>query len=223
VTIQRALILIGALLAGSCSLAATASETAAVPGKWKAGTNYKLLEAPQPTGVANGKVEVLEVFWYGCGHCFALDPTLESWAAGKPANVEFVRMPVIWGPQHRQHAKLFYTLQALHKPELHIKVFETIHEQGAPLMSRNDTEARAMHFGFLSTHGVTEKEFDAAYDSMSVASNVRRAEELGKKYSVASVPLIIVNGKFSTGVTEAGGPTQLISLINDLAASEKNR
>jgi thiol:disulfide interchange protein DsbA len=90
-------------------------------------------------------------------------------------------------------------------------------------MSRNDMEARALHFAFLNAHGVTEKEFDAAYDSMSVASNVLRAEDLTKKYAVGSVPLIIINGKYSTGVTEAGGPAQLVSLINDLAAGEKNR
>jgi protein dithiol oxidoreductase (disulfide-forming) len=216
--------LIGALLAASLSFAASArAAEPAAAGKWKAGINYQLLASPQPTSVASGKVEVVEIFWYGCAHCFALDPTLEAWAAAKPANVEFIRIPVIWGPQHRQHAKLFYTLQALHKPELHTEVFETIHGKHVPLMSRNDMEARALHFAFLNAHGVTEKEFDAAYDSMSVASNVLRAEDLTKKYAVGSVPLIIINGKYSTGVTEAGGPAQLVSLINDLAAGEKNR
>jgi thiol:disulfide interchange protein DsbA len=225
VTTHRALILIGALLAGSWTLeaCARAPEPAAALAKWKAGTDYHLLTAPQPTSVASGKVEVIEVFWYGCGHCYELDPVLESWKAEKPAYVEFVRVPVVWGPQHRQHAKLFYTMQALRRPELHSKVFETIHKLGAPLMARNEMEARALQFAFLNANGVSQKDFDAAYDSMSVASNVLRAEELTKKFVVAGVPLMIVNGKYSTGVTEAGGPTQLLSLINDLAASEKNR
>lgn len=224
-TKHRALILIGALLAGSWMLdaCARAPEPAAALAKWKAGINYQLLAAPQPTSVAAGKVEVIEVFWYGCGHCYELDPALESWKAEKPAYVEFVRLPVVWGPQHRQHAKLFYTMQALHRPELHGKVFETIHQQGVPLMARNEIDARALQFAFLNAHGVSQKDFDAAYDSMSVASNVSRAEALTKKFVVGSVPLMIVNGKYSTGVNEAGGATQLLSLINDLAASEKNR
>ncbi len=222
---HRALILIGALLTGTWTLdaCARAPEPAAALAKWKAGTNYQLLAAPQPTSVAKGKVEVIEVFWYGCGHCFELDPALEKWQAEKPAYVEFVRVPVIWGPQHRQHAKLFYTMQVLRRPELHIKVFEFIHQQGVPLMARNEMEARALQFAFLNSHGVSEKDFDAAYDSMTVASNVLRAEELTQKFAVAGVPLMIVNGKYSTGVNEAGGATKLLSLINDLAASEKNR
>ena len=88
-----------------------------------------------------------------------------------------MRVPVIWGPVQRQHAKLYYTLQALRRPDLHTKVFDAIHQQGLALSARNEVEARAMQFAFLNREGVTEKEFDAAYDSMSVASNMLRAEE----------------------------------------------
>jgi thiol:disulfide interchange protein DsbA len=226
VTTRRALISLVALLAGSWALNACArapEPSASALAKWQAGTNYKLAQAPQPTTVAAGKVEVDEVFWYGCGHCFALDPALENWKAEKPPYVEFVRVPVIWGPVHRQHAKLYYTLQALHRPELHGKVFTAIHQQGLALSARDEVEARALQFAFLAQQGVTEKEFDAAYDSMSVASNMLRAEEFTKKFAVASVPLIIVNGKYITSVSEAGSEAKLFALINDLAASEKAR
>lgn len=233
-TTHRAFTLIAALLVGGWTLNAYAraaeASSAAIPaiaaaalGQWQAGTHYKLLPAPQPLHVAGGKIEVNEIFWYGCAHCYALDPTLEGWKADKPADVEFVRIPVIWGPVHRQHAKLFYTLQALHRPELHSKVFDAIHQQGLPLAARDEVEARAMHLAFFTSQGVTGKDFNAAYDSVSVASNLLRAEELTKRFAVASVPIMVVNGKYSTSVTEAGGATQLLSLINDLAASEKNR
>lgn len=208
--------LIAALLA--CGWTATA---VAALAQWQAGTNYQLLAAPQPTSVPAGKVEVNEVFWYGCGHCYALDPTLESWKTEKPAYIEFVRIPVIWGPMHRQHAKLYYTVLALHRPELHAKIFDAIHQKGLHLASRDEVEARAQQLEFLKSEGVSEKDFNAAYDSMSVATNMLRAEEQTKKFNVASVPVIIVNGKYSTSVNEAGGATQLLSLINDLAASEK--
>jgi protein dithiol oxidoreductase (disulfide-forming) len=191
--------------------------------QWKAGTNYQLLAAPQPTSVPKGKIEVNEIFWYGCGHCYALDPALESWKAEKPDYVEFVRIPVVWGQAHRQHAKLYYTLQALRRPDLHPKIFEAIHRNGLTLAARDDLEARAQHLAFMTAQGVAEKDFNAAYDSMSVASNVLKAESLTQKYAVENVPVMIVNGKYSTSVSEAGGTSQLLSLINDLAASEKNR
>jgi thiol:disulfide interchange protein DsbA len=236
---HRALVHLVALLAGSWTLnacarapepappvaaaPAAAIAVAAAVGQWKAGTNYQLVATPQPTNVGSGKVEVNEVFWYGCGHCYALEPALEDWKKEKPAYIEFVRIPVIWGPAQRQHAKLFYTLQALHRPELHSKVFDAIHQQGIPLSAANEVEARAIHFAFLNAQGVSEKDFDAAYDSMSVATNLLRAEDLTKKYAVSGVPTLIVNGKYSTSLSEAGGPAQLLSLVNDLAASEKNR
>jgi len=224
-------LLLAALLAGTlawnagarAAQPAASANTTATPSKWKAGTNYKLVSNPQPTSVASGKVEVSEVFWYGCGHCYALDPELETWKKTKAPYVEFVRVPVIWGNVHRQHAKLYYTLLALRRPDLHAKVFDAIHKEGLALTGRGDQEARAIHFAFLNRDGITEKEFDAAYDSMTVAANIQRAENLTQQLQVSTVPVMFVNGKFSTSVTEAGGTIQMLALVNDLAASEKNR
>lgn len=222
-TTHRALVLLAALLTGGWSLNACARAPDPSLASWKAGTNYQLLAAPQPTSVQPGRVEVIEVFWYACGHCYALDPALESWKADKPAYVDFVRVPVVWGPNHRQHAKVYYTLLALHRPELHTKVFDAIHQHGVQLVARDEVDARALQLAFFESVGVSEKDFNAAYDSMTVAMNVQRAEQLTKNFAIANVPTLIVNGKYSTTVGEAGGTEQLLSLINDLAASEKNR
>ncbi|MEO8064983.1 MAG: thiol:disulfide interchange protein DsbA/DsbL [Pseudomonadota bacterium] len=205
---------------------AAPARASAIPkniGEWRLGTNYTLLETPHPPAVGPGKVEVVEVFWYGCGHCYALDPALESWKTGKPEFIEFVRVPVVWGPSHRQHAKLFYTIQALNRPDLHAKIFDAIHRGGKPLAAQTDEEARVIQMEFLKDQGVSEKSFNAAYDSMPVEANVQRARDLTEQFAVASVPLVIVNGKYETGVGPAGGAPQLLSLINDLAASEKGR
>jgi len=226
-----ACVLAGVLSLQACARAAepAASVSAAAPansaaiGDWRAGTNYTLLERAQPPKIGAGKIEVDELFWYGCGHCYALDPALESWQTNKPAFIEFVRIPVIWGPTHRQHAKLYYTIQALGRADLHAKIFDAIHRDGKPLAAQRDEDARAMQLEFLKDHGVSEKDFNSAYDSMAVEVNVKRAQQLTQQYAVESVPLIIVNGKYSTGVGLAGGTSQLLSLINDLAASEKGR
>ena len=96
-----------------------------------------------------------------------------------------MRIPVIWGPAHRQHAKLYYTLQALRRPDLHAKVFDAIHRT-AMLSPRETKWKRApCNSPFWSRHGVTEKDFNAAYDSMTVAVNMQRAEELTKSYAIA--------------------------------------
>ncbi len=197
---------------------------AATVGQWRAGTNYTLVQPPQPTNAGPGQVEVNEVFWYGCGHCYALDPTLENWRQTKAGYIDFHRIPVIWGPAHRQHAKLFYTLQALGRGDLHPKVFDAIHRDGKMLAADDDAGARAMHLAFLKDHGVSVKDFNAAYDSPAVTANVRSAEEATYRFSVSSVPVMIVNGKYSTSVTMAGGtPAGLLALVDDLAASERPR
>ena len=116
------------------------AQGAAVPNKWQQGRHYRSVSPQMPTSVAPGKVEVLEIFWYGCGACYMLDPYLESWKKkDKPANVEFVRVPVTWNEGAKLHARLFYTLQALKQDErLHAKVFDTIHRGGNGLLGRNE-------------------------------------------------------------------------------------
>jgi protein dithiol oxidoreductase (disulfide-forming) len=219
-------IVIASVLAAAAAIAAFSmrGEAATTPGsQWQPGLNYTVLGYPQPSTLPKGKVEVNEVFWYGCSHCYALDPVLESWKGTKPAYIEFVRIPVIWGPSHRQHARLFYTLQKLGRDDLHPKVFAAIHQGGKPLMASTDQEARAMHLSFLKENGVSEKQFNDTYDSPEVTKQVDLAEELTVRYEVASVPTMIVAGSYSTSVSQAGGENQLLALINDLAAREQRR
>lgn len=212
---RREFTLVAALLAGGAG-------AVGAQGKWQPGKHYKLVVHPQPTANPD-KVEVAEFFWYGCGHCYALDPVLEEWNSKKASYIDFVRVPAMWGPPHRQHAKLYYTLQALQRPDLHSKVFDAIHRQGLHLISPEEVRARAAQLDFVRNHGVTAQQFDAAYDSMAVAVNLRKAETLTNELNITSVPVIIIQGKYLTGIDEAGGETQLLALINDLAAGEKPR
>jgi protein dithiol oxidoreductase (disulfide-forming) len=202
-----------------------AAATAANPlASWQPGLNYATLPSPQPTGAKPGRVEIDEVFWYGCGHCYALDPTLEKWKQAKPAYVDFVRIPVMWaGLPQQQHAKLYYTLQELKRLDLHSKVFDTIHKDRNLLAAPTEADARALQLAFCKAQGITEQAFNAAYDSPAVAANLKRAEEATYRYGVASVPLMIVAGKYTTDVSMAGDPDKLVRLVNDLAASEKKR
>jgi thiol:disulfide interchange protein DsbA len=212
----------GAPEAGAKPAAAPAPGPAR-PGKWVAGTNYRILGTPQPTDVGPGKVEVVEFFWFGCGHCYNLDATLEKWKASKPAYVEFRRSHVMWGPVHQQHARLFYVMQALGRPDLQTKIFEEIHRHQNLLAAQNPVMARGLQQAFFEKNGVTAQAFETAYDSMSVATNLQRAEESANRYAIESVPTIVINGKYVTDVGMAGGPDRLIELVNDLAAAERRR
>ncbi len=205
-------------------VAALAPEGQLPVGKWAAGVNYKLLSPAQPTDVAPGKVEVIEFFWYGCPHCYALDPYLENWRKLKPSYIDFVRVPAMWGDVQRAHAELFYTLQALGRlDDLHTKVFDEIHQQRDPLYAPNDASATQRYqLRFAAANGITESEFTAAESSFAVQANLQRADDLERRERIESVPTIVINGKYVTDVGMAQGPENLIQLINDLAASEKH-
>ena len=198
------------------------TQTSLAGGKWQAGKNYTLISPAQPTSVGPGKVEVIEVFWYGCSHCYELDPYLESWKKNKPAYVEFVRLPVIWGPGHKLHARLFYTLQVLGKLDaLHSKVFDTIHRGGNMLLGQDEDATFKMQLAWAEANGINGADFKREYNGFAVNTALQRAEQLTKRYRVAGVPFMIVNGRYSTDVGAAGGHSQLLTLLNDLAASEK--
>ena len=200
----------------SLRLGGPATTSAPTSSKFKEGTNYQKLVPAQPTGVTPGKVEVAEVFWYGCGHCFALDPAIESWRGkGKPANVEFVRVPGMWNDTLRMHARVFYTAELLGKlDQLHTLIFREIHTKGNPLNTVEKITA------FFRDNGVSTDEFQKAFSSFAVESKLQRADFLNRRYRIDSVPTLIVNGKYKTDVGMAGGEPQLFDLIGELAASE---
>lgn len=189
-------------------------------GQWKPGVHYTPLVPAQPTSVPAGKTEVVEVFWYGCPHCAALEPFVTSWLKNKPEYVEFVRVPVMWGPAHRVHAHLYYTLEALKRDDLHDVVFDTIHKQGQNLLGTDEASSKKLMVDFATQHDITADAFNKAWDSFGVNSNLQRAEQMTQRYHVDGVPLFVINGKYTTDVGKAGGAGQTFSLINDLAASE---
>ncbi len=195
-------------LGGGTSRPATSS--------FKEGANYSKVVPAQPTTVGPGQVEVVEVFWYGCGHCFALDPAIESWRKqGKPGYVQFVRIPAMWNDTTRMHARLFYTAEALGKlDELHSDIFREINVKG------NGLNTVANITAFFRERGVSPDDFQKAFSSFAVENKLQRADFLNRRYRIESVPTIIVNGKYRTDVGMAGGEPQLFKLIGELSASE---
>jgi len=191
---------------------------AALPAsqRLKEGTTYRRVVPAQPTGVAPGKVEVVEVFWYGYSHCFELDPAIESWRKkGKPAYVEFTRVPGMWNDTLRIHARLYYATEALGKlDELHTAIFREIHENKNPLTTVDQMKA------FFKQHGVNPDEFQKVFASFGVESKLQRADFLNRRFGITQVPTVVVNGKYLTDQVMAGGERQLFDVIDELAAHE---
>jgi thiol:disulfide interchange protein DsbA len=198
------------------------------PTMWQEGVNYSRMVPAQPTDAPAGQVEVLEFFWYGCPHCYALEPTLEAWVKTKPAYVTFTRVPVLWNEPDRALGRLFYTMQSLGRiDELHGAIFKEIHVNNDPLIGtdpENSAEAEHMQIVFARKFGISEQDFRAKYEhDMGVDTAMQHADQLIERYRIASVPNFVVNGKFVTDVAAAGSPERLISLLNDLTAAEHKR
>lgn len=203
---------------------AESTSAAATNFKYKEGTHYQRLVPTQPTIGGADKIEVAEFFWYGCPHCYDLEPTINQWAADAPPTVRFVRAPAMWNQVLKVHAQLFYTAEVLARngvleeaDEFHAAVFEEYHSRNNRLLSE---DAIRRVFGRF---GVSDDDFAKTWGSFEVAQKMRVAEDLARRYSISSVPTMVVNGKYRTGAAEAGGYPQLIEVINELVTRESSR
>jgi len=206
----------------SALAATTIGAATPISSKWVEGKNYQTVVPAQPTGAAPDKVEVVEVFWYGCPHCYHLDPALEAWThKAKPAYVSFRRVPVIWNDVNRGHARLFFTLALLNKFDaLHGITFKEIHENHNPLVAQSATETENLQRAWLKKNGISDKDIDGVYHSFGMENELRKAEEFTRRYKVTGVPTFVINGKYVTDVAMAGSEAQLFDLIGDLASAE---
>ncbi|HEX7060822.1 MAG TPA: thiol:disulfide interchange protein DsbA/DsbL [Woeseiaceae bacterium] len=195
--------------------------------KFQEGKEFDRLVPTQPTVGGPDKIEVAEVFWYGCPHCLHLEPYMQRWAANLPADVRFVRIPATWNPLVKLHAQLYYTEQALvqngaiENPEaFRAGVFREYHERGNRMASEEAIRA------FFERNGVSAEQFDSAWSSFEVAQKLRVAEDLERRYQITGVPTLIVNGKYRTSPSQAGGADpmgRVIEIVNELIEREKLR
>lgn len=197
--------LAAAAAAGGLGWAAPAFAQAPVEG-----TQYKRLAEPIPMA-STGKVEVVEFFWYGCPHCYALEPHLEKWAAKLPADVSFKRAPAAFTPQYEFHQKVFYTLEAMGQlGTVHRKLFDAIHQEH----KRLGTEAEVT--AFVAALGVDGNKFSETLKSFSVIGKARQARQLADAYHIDGVPTLGIQGRFITSASMAGSPERTFDVVNHL-------
>ena len=205
-------------------LLAQAEPAAQQDWQFREGQHYNRIVPTQPTVGGADKIEVAEIFWYGCNHCYSFEPYINRWKDDAPANARFVRIPAMWNPLVKLHAQLYYTEEVLAKngklarPEdFRAAVFAEYHERG----NRLTNEAAIQQL--FERFGVSEDDFQKTWNSFEVAQKMRVAEDLGRRYGITGVPAVVVNGKYRTGGQEAGSYQRLLEVIDELVARESVR
>jgi thiol:disulfide interchange protein DsbA len=172
----------------------------------QAGKDYTVLTNPQPTHTGS-KVEVIEFFFYGCSHCYRLNPLIGDWEKKAPKDVELVYVPAIFNPTWEVSARTFYALESLGvRKQLHNDLFNAWNSN-IELVDEESTEK------FLAGHGVDPQKFRDAYNSFSMQSNVMRARQQGQVFGIRGTPTLIVDGKYLiTGLV----PQETIRVLTEL-------
>ena len=181
------------------------------------GVDYKVISSAVDT-TDSSKVVVTEIFWYGCPHCFRLEPYIGHWAKTIPDGVVFEQVPSVLNRSWSTHARSFYALKLMGvQKQVHKKLFDAIHVKRKRLNSIDQLA------DFVAEQGLDEKLFLDSYASFSVDTQIRKISQSEKRYGHKSVPAIIVNGKYLASGSMAGSNDRLIKIIDYLVASELDK
>lgn len=195
-----------------------AANEAAPTSEFIEGQDYLTLFPELPLAAPAGKIEVTEIFWYGCPHCYSLEPVLKKYLAEeKPEYVFFRRVPGMLNASWNYHAKLYYIGQLLDsdgKKGVHEAIFNAVHQQRRRL--QDDASVKQ----FLISLGITEAAIDAAMKSLELDSQLKAAASYNESSRAGSVPSIVVQGKYLTSPSMARGSARMLRLVNYLAEKE---
>lgn len=183
---------------------------------YKAGTHYEVLPVPVLTRDKN-KIEVVEMFWYGCGHCFRFEPVIQKWKKNLPADVDFHQMPGMWNKPMRIHAAAFYTANALGVSDtMHQKIFNAMNIEKKRLASEKAVAE------LFAANGVDKDKVLKTIGSFGVKSQVNLAESRARSYRMQGTPEIVVNGKYRISASMLpGGQAELLKVADFLIDKER--
>jgi len=183
---------------------------------FRSGKDYITLERPVATEAGNGKIEVLEFFWYSCPHCNQFEPAFEQWAKNAPKDVVVRRVPVAFRDDFVPQQRLYYTLEAMNLVEkMHIRVFTAIH--GEKLMLNSDAAVLA----WAEKQGIDKAKFEQAYKSFGVATKAKRAVQLQNDFKIEGVPSLGVAGRYYIDGTLAGSMPRALQVADALIAQSR--
>ena len=184
--------------------------------KFRAGVHYELLD--NPTKVRDpSKIEVTEVFWFGCNHCYALEPYIARWKRDIPLDVTFIKSPATWNDMLKTHATIYYTAKALGIEQQFVPAaFNTIQNEGK--MLTGNTELEYYFRGF----DVQKDRYKAVSTSFGVRNAVDQADKKMKEWKITGVPSLVVNGKYKVAASRSVRTDELFDVVDFLIEKERN-
>lgn len=200
-----------------------AADAADAPPEFQETKHYERIIPAQPTKHKD-KIEVVEIFWYGCPHCYQFEPYIQRWLEEKPDSVEFIRIPAMFRPKWALHARAYYTAKHLELQDkkylglaekLHPLFFQRLHDLKQPLDSEDDVAL------FFASNGVDRDDFNKAFRAFSVERKLKQAHRQAKRYGIGGVPAVIINGKFRNHRSVNG--SELLRLVNFLISQESRK
>ncbi|TCM64344.1 thiol:disulfide interchange protein DsbA [Acinetobacter calcoaceticus] len=183
----------------------------AMAADYVAGKDYTVIQNPGKSEVA-GKIEVREFFSYSCGHCFKLEPFLQTWLKKLPSDVHFVRTPAAMNKSWEISARGYYVSEAAGiRKSTHIPLFNAIHKDGQQIFDQ------ASQAKFFSQYGLSQAKFNSMFDSFAISAKVAESNKLAQQYQLTGVPAVVVNGKYVV----QGDPDQVPKVIDYLIEKER--
>jgi protein dithiol oxidoreductase (disulfide-forming) len=166
----------------------------------------------QPISVDNpAKIEVMEIFWYGCIHCYHMDPPLNAWVKKLPADVTFKRLPGLPNASWAPMAKTFYAMESLGVAEkLHTPLFDAVHKS----KTLNPTDEKAAIAWLTAQSGMDKLKVEQAFKSFTINTNLNRAAQTFRASGATGVPTLVIDGRFITGSTMAGGNEEALKVAD---------
>ena len=179
------------------------------------GTNFDKTAQAIPTDNKN-KIEVMELFWYGCIHCYQMDPILNEWVKKLPKDVYFKRVPAIPRPEWAPMARAFYAMETLGISEkLHTSIFDAVHKD----KTLNPADEKAILEWVTLKSGLDRKKVEEAFNSFSMNASLNRAAQMFRAAGATGVPSLVIDGKYITSSTMAGGNNEALKLADDIIAN----
>lgn len=196
-------------------VAMVVSFAAAAADSYKAGVHYAELPFAVKTKDPS-KVEVVEMFGYPCPHCNSFEPVLEHWEKKVAADVDFQRIPVIFGRSWEPFARAYYTSELLKSlDKTHGATFNAVHVERRRLRNEDDFTK------FYSDLGVDGGKFAKYFNSFAVNAKMKQGDSRARSYEITGVPSMVVNGKYRVTAQMAGGQKQMLDVVNFLVEKER--
>ena len=192
------------------SLSTAGISTLAMAEAPKIGAQFDAVAQPIATDNA-AKIEVMEIFWYGCIHCYQMDAPLTAWVKKLPSDVYFKRLPGLPNPSWAPMAKAFYAMETLGVAEkLHTPLFDAVNKS----KTLNPTDEKAAIAWVTQQSGMDKLKVEQAFKSFTINTNLNRAAQIFRASGATGVPSLVIDGKYITSSTMSGGNEQALKVVD---------